>query len=144
MKSVLKQCCDDAWDVIQGRKRIVKNKIIDVEPEGSEEETKSDYGWLSPYGVFYPVEFGNHQAWAFSYLSSLYRSGIISYEKLKSKNSGDAGDVLIEMGWILIHNPSRCAMKITRDESKRITEPQREVLYKFLCDQGEIEKAERL
>lgn len=146
MKSVLQQCCDGAWDVIRGRKRIVRNRIIEVEQEEEPEEEKkpSDYGWLSPDGTFYPVEFGNHQAWAASYLLSLYRSGKISYEQAKLRNNGDSGDTLIEMGWVLIHNPSRCAIKVTRDESRRITELQRGFLYGFLCDHGELDKAERL
>lgn len=146
MKSILQQCCDDAWDVIQGRKRIAGNKIIDVKQveEFSEESKQSDYGWLSPNGTFYPVEFGNHQAWAASYLLSLYRSGKISYEQSNLRNKGNAGDSLVEMGWVLIHNPSRFSVKITRDETKRITQSQREFLYSYLCEHGENEKAERL
>lgn len=146
MKSILQQCCDDAWDVIQGRKRILGNKIIDVKQvEKVKKESKpSDYGWLSPDGTFYPVEFGNHQAWAASYLLRLYRSGKMSYEQARLRNNGDAGDSLIEIGWILIHNPSRFSVKITRDETKRMTQPQREFLHSYLCEHGEIEKAERL
>lgn len=146
MKSVLQQCCDDAWDVIRGRKRIVGNRIIEVEQEKESEGEKkpSDYGWLSPDGTFYPVEFGKHQAWAASYLLSLYRTGKISYEQARLRNNGDAGDSLIEIGWVLIHNPSRFSVKITRDEAKRMTQFQREFLYSYLCEHGEIEKAERL
>lgn len=146
MKSVLEQCCDDAWAVIRGRKRIIRNKIIDVEQssEAEEEVNMSDYGWLSPDGTFYQVEFGNHQAWASYYLLSLYRDGKISYEKAKLRNNGDAGDSLIEMGWILIHNPSRLSIKITRDETKRMTQSQMEFLYNYLCEHGETEKAEEL
>lgn len=138
MKSVLQKCCNDAWDVIRGRKRIVGNKIIDIEreDEAKEELKPSDYGWLSPDGTFYPVEFGKHQAWAASYLLSLCKSGKISYEKAKLRNSGDSGDALIEIGWILIHNPSRRSIQITRDESKRITEPQQKFLYNFIYNHG--------
>lgn len=128
MKSVLEQCCDDAWDVIQGRKRIARNRIIDVDPEKSEEKVKSDYGWLSPDGVFYPIEFGNHQAWAAEYLLKLYREGKISYEQANRKDNGNVGDLLTDMGWILIHNPHGYGFKITRNLSKRVTNKQKDYL----------------
>lgn len=60
MGKYLDQCADDAWEVISGRKKIVGNKIIDSEIKINRE----DYGWLAPNGEFFPVEFGNHQAWA--------------------------------------------------------------------------------
>lgn len=146
MKTILEQCCDDAWDVIRGRKRIVGNKIIDVEQEEADEKEKkpSDYGWLSLDGTFYPVDFGNHQAWAASYLFDSYRDGKISYEQARLRENGDAGDLLTEMGWVLIHNPSGFFIKITRDETKRMTQRQKEFLYEYLHKHGEIEMANKI
>lgn len=91
------------------------------------------YGWLSPDGTFYPVEFGKHQMWAANYLLKLYRDDKISYEQA---NVGDPGDLLTDMGWILIHNPHGFGLKITRNLSKRVTDKQKDYLRRI----GEIDK----
>ena len=73
MGKYLDQCCNDAWDVIRGRKKIVGNKIIDIEGvEGIEKKSEEVYGWLAPNGKFYPVEFGNHQACESEYHFKIY------------------------------------------------------------------------
>lgn len=145
MASVLQQCCGDAWEVIQGRKRIIRNRIIDVDKDFDQEEDSesTDYGWLSPKGEFYPVEFGKHQAWSADYLLSLYRDGKISYDKAKI-SSENASDLLIESGWILIHNPSRNRIEISKNESKTETKPQKEFLYEFFYKHGMQERANKL
>lgn len=144
--TVLEQCCNDAWEVIRGRKRIVGNQIVDIDQNSDEEKDSesNEYGWLSPKGDFYPVEFGNHQAWAADYLLKLYRKGEISYEKARIKGDGNAGDLLIGMGWILIHNPTRQYITISKDESKRETKAQKEFLYDFFCKHGMEKKANEL
>lgn len=129
MGKYLDQCCNDAWDVIRGRKKIVGNKIIDIEGvEGIEKKSEEVYGWLAPNGKFYPVEFGNHQAWASEYLLKLYHDGEISDEQARLKDNGDVGDLLTDMGWILIHNPHGYDFKITRNLSKRVTNKQKDYL----------------
>lgn len=129
MGKVLGQCCDDAWDVIRGRKKIVGNKIINFESAKEiENKSKEVYGWLAPDGLFHPVEFGNHQAWASEYLLKLYREGEISYEQTRHEDNGDVGDLLTDMGWILIHNPHGYDFKITRNLSKRVTNKQKDYL----------------
>ena len=58
MGSILEQCANDAWDVIRGRKKIIGNTIVDVQEESeSVDKTETEYGWLSPDGVFYTVEW---------------------------------------------------------------------------------------
>lgn len=146
MGSILDQCANDAWDVIRGRKKIVGNAIIDIKEEEIEytEKTETEYGWLSPDGRFYNVEFGNHQAWASEYLLHLYRENKISYAEATIKANQNAGDILTDMGWILIHNPSKTLIKVTRNESKTITKSQKEFLYNFYIEHGEVEKANEL
>lgn len=146
MGSILEQCANDAWDVIRGRKKIVGNAIINIKEEETEytEKTESEYGWLSPDGRFYNVEFGNHQAWASEYLLHLYRENKITYEEAKIEANQNAGDVLVNMGWILIHNPSNMLIKVTRNESKTITKSQKEFLYDFYIKHGDNEKANEL
>ena len=145
MGSILNQCANDAWDVIRGRKKIVGNTIVDVKekPEYTD-KAEAEYGWLAPDGSFYPVEFGNHQAWASEYLLRLYRENKISYNEAKIGANQNAGDILTDMGWILIHNPSNMLIKVTRNESKTITKSQKEFLYDFYTKHGEVEKANEL
>jgi len=143
MGKYLNQCANDAWDVIRGRKKIVGNNIIEVVYESeSKEKEESEYGWLAPDGIFYPVEFGNHQTWAAEYLLSLYRNGRISYEE--AKNNQNIGDVLVGRGWVLIHNPSQHNIQITRDFSKNCTKAQKVFLYDFLYKHGRMEEANEL
>lgn len=144
MGKFLDQCCKDAWEVIRGRKRIVGNKIIDVKQEPDVEEKSPEYGWLSPKGEFYPVGFGSHQAWAADYLLDLYRNNKISYGEARAEDNGNAGDLLTGKGWILIHNPSRQHIEISKDESIKETKQQKEFLYDFFIGHGMTEKANRL
>ena len=140
MGKYLEQCCDDAWDVIRGRKKIIGNKIVNIkDAEEIEDKKKEEYGWLAPDGTFHPVEFGNHQAWASEYLLRLYREGKISYEQARREDNGDVGDLLTDMGWILIHNPHGYDFKITRNLSKRVTNKQKE----YLCSIGKIDLLEK-
>lgn len=74
------------------------------------------------------MEFGNHQAWASEYLLKLYSDEKISYEQARPKDNGDVGDLLTDMGWILIHNPHGYDFKITRNLSKRVTNKQKDYL----------------
>lgn len=142
MGKFLQQCADDAWDVIQGRKKVVGNKVVEVtdDTEGKEIE----YGWLEPSGKFHIVEFGKHQAWASKYISDLYYEGKISYEESNLSNGQDSGDVLVNRGWVLIHNPSQRNIKITRDLSKRLTKAQADYLYDFLRKHGKEKEANEL
>ena len=140
MGKYLDQCCDDAWEVIRGRKKIVGNKIVNIEDAKEiEKKGKEVYGWLAPAGTFYPVEFGNHQAWASEYLLKLYSNGQISDEQARPKDNGDVGDLLTDMGWILIHNPHGYNFKITRNLSKRVTNKQKD----YLCSIGKIDLLEK-
>lgn len=140
MGKYLDQCYNDAWDVIRGRKKIVGNKIIDIEGvEGIEKKSEEVYGWLAPNGKFYPVEFGNHQAWASEYLLKLYRDGEISDKQARPNDNGDVGDLLTDMGWILIHNPHGYDFKITRNLSKRVTNKQKDYLHSI----GKIDLLEK-
>lgn len=126
MGKYLDQCCNDAWDVIRGRKKIIGNKIVNIEvAEEIKNKNKEVCGWLAPDGTFYPVEFGNHQIWASEYLLRLYRDGEISYVQARRE---DNGDLLTDMGWILIHNPHGYDFKITRNLSKRVTNKQKDYL----------------
>ena len=119
----LNKCMNDAWDIVQGRKRIIRNKIIS-------NTDKEMYGWLAPDGKFYESDFGEHQTWASEYLLKEFEKDNI--ENLLSHDN--PGDKLTEMGWILIHNPSGFQLSITRDKSKRITIRQKDFLLEYFSD----------
>lgn len=135
MGKYLNQCANDAWDVINGRKKIVGNKIVDSEIE----TRKEDYGWLAPNGTFYPVKFGNHQTWASKYLLDGYKKGDFDL-----KCNTNPGDKLCEMGFILIHNPHGYNLSITRDLSKRITLKQKDFLLDYFEENGLTEWSYKL
>lgn len=143
MGKFLQQCADDTWDVIQGRKKVVGNKVVDATNEDMIEK-ETEYGWLEPSGKFYPVEFGNHQTWASEYILNLFEEGKISYEEASLSNEQDTGDVLVNRGWVLIHNPSQYSIKITRNLSKRLTKAQADYLYDFLKRHGKEKEASEL
>ena len=118
----LNKCMNDAWDIIQGRKKIVRNKIIS-------NTNKEMYGWLAPDGKFYKSGFGEHQDWAGKYLLKQFRN-----ENIDLKCGENPGDKLTEIGWILIHNPSGFQLSITRDKSKRITIRQKDFLLEYFAN----------
>lgn len=145
MGSILDQCANDAWDVIRGRKKIVGNIIIDTKEEEIEyiEKPETEYGWLSPDGRFYNVEFAKHQTWAAKYIKELYKNGNISIEELRKAGNGNhAGDWLVERGWVLIHNPSQYDIQVTSNGN--LTKSQREFLYDFYIKRGDNKKANEI
>ena len=143
MGRFLQQCADDAWDVMQGRKKVVGNKVVET-TDADMIEKETEYGWLEPSGKFHPVEFAKHQTWAAKYLLKLVEEGIISFEEARLKDDKNCGDLLTERGWVLIHNPSQHNIKITRDLSKRLTKAQADYLYDFLLKHGKRKEANEL
>ena len=139
MGEFLNQCANDAWEVIQGRKKIVGNRIIDCNKGEKIKNESKDFGWLAPDGTFYSVDFGNHQAWASKYLLDEYRKG-----NIESKCNENPGDKLCEMGFILIHNPHGYNLSITRDLSKRITLKQKDFLLDYFEENGLTEWSYKL
>lgn len=128
----INQCATDAWGVIQGRKKIVGNEIVNCENSADTPETENkDYGWLAPNGKFYHVDFGEHQAWAAQYLADEYRNG-----NIELKVSEEPGDVLTAMGFILLHNPHGYNFSITRDCKKRMTNKQKEFLIDYFNERN--------
>lgn len=137
MGDFLQQCANDAWEVIRGRKKIVGNRIID---NPIVEEENKEYGWIDRQGTFYPVEFGAHQALASSYVLKMIRKGDLSFVDAQMT---DAGDWLIDKGWVLIHKPYQ-TLKITRCETTRLTNRQKEFLFDYLNERGLNTEAEMI
>ena len=54
------------------------------------------------------------------------------------------GDILINKGWILIHNPSGFQLHITRNISKRMTLKQKDFLLEYFTDMAAFEWIKKL
>lgn len=110
-----------------------------------EPEIDAEYGWLSPTGEFYPVEWANHQEWAREFLD---RNGMYHefYECYKTSSSGlTYGDYLVyQRGWILLHSPGQEAAFETRDMSRRRTKAQADFLYDYYMKRRRYEEANKL
>ncbi len=100
------------------------------------------YGWLSPSGRFYPVDWGQHDSWAGEHIKEL-----VDWDSLSLKeriSSAGLGDVLMNRGWVLLHNPSHGLAFPTRKPDRRYTKAQADFLYGYYTDLGEREKADAI
>ena len=102
-----------------------------------ERKFSDNYGWLDPTGNFTPVEWGEHQVWAFR--EAIKRSYISS----DSPCTGEEGDVLISRGWVLLHSPSLGVPVVTENPAKPLTKAQREFLFAYYSDRGLHKEAEK-
>ena len=102
-------------------------------------EMDADYGWLSPAGRFYPVGWGKHDSWAQEHIREL-----VDPESLTMKeriSSAGMGDVLMNRGWVLLHNPRRGLAIPTKKPEKRYTKAQADFLYDYYIVRGENARA---
>lgn len=84
------------------------------------------YGWLAPSGKFYPVEWGDHQKWARDFLRKEVGG---RFRDMSDQERNFPGDVLVERGWVLLHNPALGIPVVTN--TRRLTKAQREFLYDY-------------
>mgnify|MGYP004545675289 CR=1 FL=1 len=109
-----------------------------IEDQGIED----NYGWLSPSGEFFPVDWGNHQAWAHKKVLEL---GLIGNDEAWANSRGetrcarigDEGDILVDHGWVLLHNPSMGIAIAHASPTKRLTSAQKEFLFGYYTDRGQ-------
>ena len=108
-----------------------------------------NYGWIDPAGNFYPVEFAEHQSWAHKKVVELGlvgedadswvdRNGNTHYLQ-----TGVEGDILVDRGWALLHNPGKGVAFVTSSDEKPLTKAQREFLYGYYSDRGLWKQAEQ-
>lgn len=105
-----------------------------------------DYGWLSPTGVFTPVDWGDHQEWAREYMKSHpAEMGIETGPGLDLRREinliTNPGDRLTDHGWILLHSPHQGIASPTMQPGRRATKAQREFLYGYYIDRDLPDKA---
>ena len=102
----------------------------------------TDYGWLSPTGRFYQVSWGQHDSWAQEHIKEL-----VDWDSLSLKeriNAAGMGDVLMNRGWVLLHNPSHGPAFPTRKEGRRYTKAQADFLYEYYIERGQQSKADQI
>ena len=121
-----------------------------MKQDAIEREGHTDnYGWLDPAGNFYPVEFAEHQSWAHEKVLELgWTSKDVNTWVDKSGNTrcawtGEEGDILIDHGWVLLHNPGKGIAFVTSSPMKPLTKAQREFLYRYYSDRGLWKQAEQ-
>ena len=90
------------------------------------EHTTADYGWLEPDGTFHGVEWGEHQCWADRYVEENFPE---QYEEIL-----EAGDWLVDRGWVLLHNPSQGVAFATGSLVRDMTKAQKEFLYDYYTE----------
>ena len=113
--------------------------------ETRDKNTENDYGWLSPSGEFYPVEFGKHEGFAMRWVvdhPEIYRGDKFK-EYLKKNVLNAYCDLLIDAGWVLLHNPRFGLARVSASETKPLTKAQREFLYDYYILRNQRAEAER-
>lgn len=90
----------------------------------ADDEDTPPYGFISPDGTFYPVDWCEHEEFAWRKIREKYEE-----EEAFSEFTGK--DFLIcQKGWLLLHNPSRGNPILTSGD-KPMTKAQREFLFDY-------------
>lgn len=97
-----------------------------------------DFGWLDQRGNYYPVAFEDHESWATAKVIEL---GLVDETNVVY---GRCGDLLVQQGWVLIHNPC-CDGSIPYVEGciKPRTKAQREFLFDYYSERNRPDLAQR-
>ena len=114
------------------------------------EEAEDDYGWLSPEGECFPVEWGKHSEWAMDWLNE--HKPFREFHKLYWMVDDNGvrhhicnGDVLIHsLGWVLMDNPWQGLARATKSPKRDYTKAQKEFLYDYYIKRGRTEDANKL
>lgn len=106
------------------------------------DQKTADYGWLSPTGQFFEVPWGEHQDWATKHIKE---TGEYESLSLKERICADGlGDVLMNRGWVLLHNPRHGLAHPTKKPEKRFTKAQMDFLFDYYMIREEKEEAYKM
>lgn len=137
---------ESLFDCPDDNQKIILNDMlqsyIDRQKNNTDEE---DYGWLSPSGIFYPVEWGKHEEWAMKYLMEHYpyaeNKDIYKRKQEHLRN----GDVLVySLHWVLLHNPAQGVATPLYDHTRRLTKQQKSFLYDYYIKRNEHDRANQI
>lgn len=95
-----------------------------------------DYGWLEPNGTFHAADWGHHQTFAREWLEKHDPDF-----NPTSKEYYAPGDVLVNRGWVLLHNPSQGLAFITKSDTRPLTKAQQNYLFDYYTERNHPEKA---
>lgn len=102
-----------------------------------------EYGWLSPTGIFYPADFGDHESVAYDIIEKKgYSKEFLEWKKLRTEY-GLARDFLnIVKKYILIDDPMGLGNYFVTGVD-RITKKQKSFLFDYFQDMGMHNRAEQ-
>ena len=126
------------------RREQMLNSYIERMNDKEEHKTE-DYGWLSPDGRFFGVEWGDHQNWAQEYMEKYFPelTDNLEIDTRTKTNTGliGAGDWLVEHGWVLLHNPMQGLAYPTSNPARKMTKAQKEFLYTYYIERNHSKEA---
>ena len=124
-----------------------KKELNSKETESTEPKVKSQpYGWLSPTGEFTEGDWGTHENTAKDIINKKcldtdYYEWVNNENETGNKRVLYRDFLIYEKGYALIHNPSLIGnYKVTY--AKNLTNKQKDFLYGYFVDMGDIFKAE--
>ncbi|MBR3592194.1 MAG: hypothetical protein IKL46_05020 [Clostridia bacterium] len=114
-------------------------------PSGAEQtkpkKSSQPFGWLSPTGEFFISEWGTHCTSAENIIKNKNMAKEYEDWELADKRNFVPNDFLCNVkGYVLIHNPSNDGGYVVT-QSKPLTKKQREFLYNYFADMGNLGRA---
>lgn len=124
----------------------IRNQEYAEAREQVKEFWPDEYGWLSPTGEFFSVEWAHHQAWAFDYIDAHFSAEErrAYFKEHVRPSDGCSGDFLQARGWVLLHSPCQGIAQMTRHDTKPLTKAQKEYLYDYFMLRNRHEAANAL
>ena len=114
---------------VSGYASTMLDEYIEQQTSGRED----DYGWLSPEGIFYPSEWGEHGGWAKDWLESHCPDWEERYRKFPDCPKYPVPEDFMKqiLHWTLIHSPSQGLPRHTLYPGQALTKKQKEFLTGF-------------
>lgn len=134
-KEINNACGETVFDIDDTAKQIERDLT------GVLNET--DYGWLSPTGIFTPVPFGEHERFALDYLTT-HTNKTERMDIIRRYHSRMTDWLIYDMHFILLHNPSLGPAIITRNEMYPMSKSQCDFLFEYLMERGRETEASAL
>lgn len=134
---------------IEKLENIVNSAFRVNKPDIEGTEHSYPYGWLSPSGTFYPVEWLHHDDFAeLTVAKKGWGEDFWEWHKDMSAEDGifrhliHRDYLIMKRGWVLLHNPQQCQPFATCEEYK-LTKAQREFLFDYFYKLKDYEAANK-
>lgn len=149
MENLMDRIIDEDCEWLLEERRVTEadmNPLLRSFLDQAEIERQHDdnYGWLEPDGTFHPVEFAEHQGWAYRYITESRPDLNEEFKSwAKTVPFDGAGDFLVSKGWVLLHNPGMGVAFVTQEDGARLTKTQMEFLFGYYTDRGKHDLAQK-